>query len=147
MQIRKIYHPAAVAAAIAFLVWQAIWYFSFAKQWLDLTHRQRADLIPSDPVFYIVSLLMAFAVSYGTALALSHDDERTLMHGVQFGIFVGFMFVASTKLTEYLYEGRPLGLWLLNSVNAIVGLIVVGAIVGGWKKRPKPASGKPPRSI
>jgi hypothetical protein len=144
MPSTKIFHPAAVAAAVAFWSWQAFWHFAFANQWLDLTHRQHADLIPTDPAFYIVSIVTAFAVAYGTALALDHDDGRTAMHGVQFGIFVGFLFVAGTALTQYLYEGRPLGLWLLNSASVIVGLSIAGAIVGGWKRRPKPSPAAAP---
>ncbi len=37
-------------------------------------------------------------------------------------------------LTAFVYEGRPLGLWVLNSSYEIVGLAIVGAIIGGWKK-------------
>jgi hypothetical protein len=120
-----------------------VWFTVFGNQWLDLIHKTRAEMNPADPVPYIVSALMALALAYGTAIALSGDDDRTAMHGVQFGIFLGFLFIASTKLTEYLYEVRPLGLWALNSAYQILGLAIVGAIVGAWKKRAKPAA--PPK--
>jgi hypothetical protein len=146
MPIDKINHLAAVTGAVAYYLFGWVWYTVFFNQWLDLTHRTRADLNTSDPVPYIVSGLMAFVLSYGAAIALSHDDERTAMHGVQFGVFIGFVFLASTRLTESLAEGRPLALWVIDSAYTIVGLAIVGAIIGGWKKRVKPvvAAAAPP---
>jgi hypothetical protein len=131
----KIYHPAAIVAAIVFWLWGALWYTVFGSQWQALTRLTAADRNPSAPGPYIVSILMALVLAYGTAIALGHDDERTPMHGIQFGVFIGFMFLASTMLTAYVFEGRPLGLWVLNGSYEVVGLAIVGAIIGGWKRR------------
>jgi len=132
MPVTKVYHPAAVAAALAYWLWGAAWFAVFGKQWHDLT--QRGDA-PQTPLSYVVSVLMAFVLSYGTALALSDDDDRTALGGVQFGIFIGFLFLASTNLTAVLFEGRPPALWVLDSGYEIVGLVIVGAIIGGWKPK------------
>jgi hypothetical protein len=131
----RIHHPAAIVAAIVYWLWGALWYWVFGNQWLALNHMTAADRNPSSPAPYIVSILMAFVLAYGTAIALGHDEERTSLQGIQFGVFVGFLFLASTMLTAYVYEGRPIGLWVLNSAYEIVGLALIGAIIGGWKKR------------
>ena len=130
----KVYHPAAIVAGVVYWLWGAVWYTVFGNQWLALTHLTAADRNPSAPGPYVTSVLMAFVLSYGTAIALGYDERRTSMHGIQFGVFVGFLFLASTMLTAFVYEGRPLGLWVLNSSYEIVGLAIVGAIIGGWKK-------------
>jgi hypothetical protein len=131
----KVYHPAAIVAGIVYWLWGAAWYTVFGSQWLALTHLTQAERNPAAPGPYVTSVLMAFVLSYGTAVALCHDEQRTALHGIQFGVFVGFLFLASTMLTAYVYEGRPLGLWVLNSSYEIVGLAIVGAIIGGWKGR------------
>jgi hypothetical protein len=142
MPTDRINHPAAILAAIAYWLWGWLWFFAFGNQWLKLLQKSRADVLATGPVPDIISFLMALVLAYGTAIALSHDDERTPMQGVQFGIFVGFAFIASTKLTEYVWEFRPLGLWVLNSAYQILGLIIVGTIICAWKKRDKPSAEK-----
>jgi hypothetical protein len=85
----------------------------------------------------VVSLIMAFVLSFGVAIALSHDDNRTARHGVEFGVFFGIFFMASTMLTGTLYEGHPLSLWLINAGYIVLGLMILGALHGAWKKAPK----------
>ena len=115
-------------------LWGAVWYWVFGSQWLALNRLTAADRNPSAPAPYVVSMLMALVLAYGTAMALGHDEDRTALHGIQFGVFIGFLFLASTMLTAYVFEGRPLGLWVLNSSYEIVGLAIVGAIIGAWKQ-------------
>jgi Protein of unknown function (DUF1761) len=134
MPINKIYHPAAVVSALVYYVWGWLWYTIFGSQWLDLINKTRADLNPSDPRPYIVSFAMAFVLAYATAIALSHDDDRTVQHGIQFGVFMGVALIASTMLTNTLFEGRSVTLWLINAGYPVTGLMIVGAIIGGWKK-------------
>jgi len=128
----KIFHPAAIVGAIVYWLWGALWYTIFGSQWLSLTNAARN---PTAPAPYVVSILMALVMSYGTAIALGHDDDRTALNGVQFGVFIGFMFLASTMLTAYVYEGRPLQLWVINGAYEIIGFAIVGAIIGGWKRK------------
>jgi Protein of unknown function (DUF1761) len=133
MPIQNVNHRAAIVAAVAYWLWGALWFTVFGKQWIDLTHRSDANA--ADPVPYVVSILMAFVLSYGTAIALSHDADRTALGGVQFGVFVGLLFLASTQLTTSVYEGRPLALWVLDGGYEVLGLALVGAIIGAWKKK------------
>lgn len=135
MPLNRINHAAAFVAAIVFYLWGWLWYTIFGNQWLALIGKTRETLNPTGPVPYVIGFLMALLLAYGASIALSHDDERTVAHGAQFGLFMGLVFFASTLLTEYLFEGRPLGLWLLNAAYPLIGFMLVGAIIGGWKKR------------
>ena len=47
----------------------------------------------------------------------------------------GIGIFATILLTEYVFEQRPLGLWLMNAAIPITGFAIVGAIVGGWRSR------------
>lgn len=134
MPINKIYHPAALAAGIAFFLWGWLWYTIFGPQWLILIHKTSIDVNTANPVPYIVSFAMALCVAYATAIALSHDDNRTALHGIQFGAFMGISLIATTMLVNTLFEGRPAALWLINAGYPVTGLMIVGAIIGGWKK-------------
>ena len=83
----------------------------------------------------VMSFLMALVLGYGSAIALADSDNPTASHGISFGLFMGIVFYASVTLTTTLFSGRPLGGWLLNIGWALIGFAMVGAIVGGWRKR------------
>jgi hypothetical protein len=99
-----------------------------------------ANLNPKDPIPYIVSFVMAMLLSFGVAVALSHDDNRTAKHGIEFGVFFGLLFFATTTLTATLYEGHPISLWLINAGYLVIGLVILGALHGAWKKAPMAAT-------
>jgi hypothetical protein len=84
---------------------------------------------------FIIGFLMALVLAYGTAVALADSEQHTAAHGISFGIFMGVVFWLATLLTEYLFEGRPLGLWLINGFYPLIGFAIVGAIIRGWPKR------------
>ena len=54
----------------------------------------------------------------------------------QFGLFAGFMtgatFVATALGVTFLFEGRPLSLWLIDAGYQTLNFTVMGAILGGW---------------
>jgi hypothetical protein len=136
MSIDKIYHPAALASALAYFLLGWLWYgVLFGKQWMQYAHVSPADMNRQDPVPYIVAAAMALVLAYVTAIALSRDEERRTANGVKFGLFMGIGLVASTQLETYLFTGWSWQLWVINVGYNIVGLAIIGAIVGGWKKK------------
>lgn len=119
-------------SAVAYFAWRWLFYAVFGAQWIELVHKTRADFSQADPVPYLVSFATSLVVAYATAIALRHDSSAA--RGAQFGLFMGLCFVAATMLTDTLFEGRPVELWLLSAGCAVTGMAIVGAIVGGWKK-------------
>lgn len=144
MPIDRINWLAVIVGAIVYFFFGYVWYgLLFAKQWTALEGN-----IPmstgSTP--YIVSAVVALILSFGVAVALSHDDNRTAAHGAQFGVFFGLFFLASTLLQGYMYEGRPLALWAINAGYLVVGLVILGLLHGAWKKAPAGQVSKPASS-
>lgn len=65
------------------------------------------------------------------------NDRSTI--GIRAGVLLWLGFVLTTWATEYVYEVRP---WSLLGINAgvwLFGMVIMGAIVGGWKKKVKVA--------
>ena len=132
-------HLAVIVAAIAYFVWQGIWYTVFGNQWLALVGwtsgpNARAAM-GSTPIPYIVGFIMALILAYITAVALADSTQPTAAHGAQFALFMGIGIFATILLTEYVFERRPLGLWLMNAAIPVTGFAIVGAIIGGWRSR------------
>ena len=139
MPAKSINHLAAIVGAIVFFLWGYVWYaVLFKNQAMALMTQAGmtpSQMNPNSPTPYIVGFLMALVLGYGTAIALADSDRPGAGHGVSFGLFMGVVFYASTTLTSTLFSGRPLGLWLLNVGWALIGFMLVGAIVGGWRSK------------
>jgi hypothetical protein len=133
MPINKINHPAALTAAIVYFLLGRFWYGEIAVRWLDAAQRMPADRFPQDPTPYMISFALGLLMTYATAIAMTRVAGG-LVRGAQFGAFVGIAFVASGMLVANLFEGRPVALWLVDAGYPIIGLTIVGAIVGGWKR-------------
>jgi hypothetical protein len=134
MPINRINWLAVVAGGIIYFVWGWLWYgVLFQKQWSAL-HPGLPTTSSATP--FIVSIVMAFVLSFGVAVALSHDDNRTVRHGIEFGVFFGLLFLASTMLTGYMFANLPLALWAIDAGYVVLGLMILGALHGGWKRAP-----------
>jgi hypothetical protein len=132
MPIDRINWLAVIVGAILYFLFGWLWYgLLFAKQWTAL---EGNISMAQSSTPYIVSIVVALILSFGVAVALSHDDNRTAAHGAQFGVFFGLFFLASTMLQGTMFEGRPLALWAINAGFEVVGLVILGLLHGAWKK-------------
>jgi len=135
MPIDRINWLAVIVGAAIFYFFGFLWYgLLFGKQWVALEGNIQMAAGGATPI--IVSAVVALVVSFGVAVALSHDDDRTAAHGAQFGVFFGVFFLSSFMLQGNFYEGKPLMLWLINAGYAVIGLVILGLLHGAWKKAP-----------
>jgi hypothetical protein len=54
---------------------------------------------------------------------------------MRLGATVAIGFIAANLALNYGFEWRPVALWLINGLYAVVGLGLAGAIIGGWTRR------------
>ena len=135
MPIDRINWPAVIVGAVIFYFFGFLWFgLLFGKQWAALEGNIQMAGGGVAPI--AISAVVALIVSFGVAVALSHDDNRTAAHGAQFGIFFGVFFLSSLMLQGNFYEGKSWMLWLINAGYAVVGLVILGLLHGAWKKAP-----------
>ena len=139
---RMNYVAIAVAGVVYWLV-QAGWYTVFSQQWLAGVGKTREQLSQGgeSPLPYIVSLVCDIIVAYALAWVVTHSGEQNLRRGASVGALLWLGLVAATMETNYIFEGRSLGLFAINGGAALVGMLIMGAIVGGWRKRSLPTGG------
>ena len=119
-----------VATLVPFAV-GSLWYGPlFAKPWMALT-----GIKPGTPG------QNSMAVTFGTAAVLNLITATSLAMFIgggdwSFGLFAGFAagftFVAMAFGITYLFESRPLKLWLINAGYQTVVFTIMGAILGAW---------------
>jgi Protein of unknown function (DUF1761) len=136
-RIRQNYLAIVVAAIACFLL-EAGWYSFFMQTWLNGIGRTMS---------WLMSQGMNPAIQYGTALVCAGlmataiscvtqlTGPQTALRGIQAGVLLWFGFVFTTCATEYIFEIRPLSLFAVNAGYWLCGMALMGAIVGGWKKK------------
>ena len=132
---------AILVSAIACFLFEAGWYSMFMRAWLDGTGRTREWLLSAAGYSPIVQYGTAFICAALMATAISCVNQltgpQTAARGVKAGVLLWLGFVLTTWSTEYAFEVRPLSLLGINAGFWFFGMIVMGAIVGGWKKKTK----------
>ncbi|HEY1253229.1 MAG TPA: DUF1761 domain-containing protein [Terracidiphilus sp.] len=128
-----------VVAAIACFLLEAGWYTVFMQPWLDGIGRSREWLMSAagyHPALqygtaFLSAIVMAGAISCLTQLT----GPQTAIRGIKAGALLWFGFVLTTWSTEYVFEVRPLSLLGINAGFWLIGMTLMGAIVGAWKKK------------
>ena len=129
---------AIVVAAIACFLFEAGWYSFFLHSWLDGIGRTMQWLEASGvnpAVQYGTALLSAAVMASAISCVTQLTGPQTALRGMRAGALLWLGFVLTTLSTEYIFEVRT---WSLLGVNAgfwLGGMVVMGAIVGGWKKK------------
>jgi len=135
--IDKIFHPAVLVAAALYFGLGRLWYGPlFGAKWAAAVHVANPGANVSDPVPMLVAAAMSVVIAYVVAMLLHlvQGAERTVVSGVSFGLFAGVGMVASAMLASGLQEGRPTVLWLIDAGYTVTGCMLIGAVVGGWKR-------------
>ncbi|MBP6287716.1 MAG: DUF1761 domain-containing protein [Ferruginibacter sp.] len=131
--------PAVAVAALAYFGLGALWYSKalFAKRWIaDL----KIDVNDPDAkkgmgMMFGGSLVMMFVQSLAIAIIAERLGIRGAgwMSGLKLGALTGCCFCAATVGVNYLYEKKPMSLFLINAGYAIVGNIIAAVIICSWE--------------
>jgi hypothetical protein len=136
-KVRQNYLAILIAAIACFLL-EAGWYSYFLQSWLEGIGRTQAWLMNTgvnQALQFVTALvaeaLMAAAISCVTQLT----GPQTALRGIKVAALLWLGFVLTTLSTEYIFEVRTFKLLGINTGFWLLGMMVMGAIVGGWKKK------------
>ncbi len=121
-----------VAAVSAFAI-GGLWYSPalFGKAWMHASNLTEEDLQSSHPgKVYGISFLLSLLAAVVFAFFLGPRPELLFATGV--GFLAGFAWVASSFGINYLFEQKPLKLWLINGGYHTTQFTIYGLILGAW---------------
>lgn len=129
---------AVFVAALAYFMLGALWYSKllFSKKWIAYL-----NLDVNDPnakkgmgLMFGGSLLMMIIQCLAIAILAERLDIAGAgwMGGLKLGALTGCCFCAPQIGINYLYEKKPLGLFLINGGYAVLGNIIAAVIMGVW---------------
>jgi hypothetical protein len=122
----------AAAGALAFVA-GGLWYSPvlFARQWLQATGLTAAELPAGNPALvYGGSLLLTLLAALVFALFLGPQPAFAFATGA--GFSAGLCWVAASFGINYLFEGRPLKLFLINGGYHTLQFTLYGVVLGLW---------------
>jgi hypothetical protein len=129
---------AILVAAIACFLFEAGWYSLFLQGWLNGIDRTREWLMSSgmNPnLQYGTALVSAAIIATAISCVIQLTGPQTVRRGVRVAALLWFGFVLTTWATEYIFEVRTIQLLAINAGFWLFGMVLMGAIVGGWKKK------------
>ena len=129
---------AIVVAAIVCFLFEAAWYQYFLDRWLGGIGHNREWLMTSgvNPALQFATALLAEALLAGAISWVTQmSGAQTARRGVQVAILLWTGCVLTTLATEYSFEIRSYSLFAINAGFWLIGMMLMGAIVGGWKKK------------
>ncbi|CAM3850086.1 MULTISPECIES: DUF1761 domain-containing protein [Pseudoalteromonas] len=121
---------AIILAALSSFMLGGIWYspMLFQKAWMEGCGLTELDLQTSDPkmtfgVAFLLSLLSA------VFMAVMLDLSLSLLAATGVGLGVGVFFVASSLGISYIFEQRPMKLFLVNGGYHVLQFTLIAFVL------------------
>ena len=130
-------HVAVWVAGIVHFMLGAGWYTALGGAWMAGIGKDEVQLaaeIGHSPLPYILALVAALVIAYTLAWLFPRIGVRSAAGGAKAGAALALALIGSTLAQNYGFEARPLSLWLINAGYMVVGMALMGAIVGHWRK-------------
>jgi hypothetical protein len=123
---------AVVAAALSSFVLGGIWYSAlFAKPWMQAAGLTEAEARGRNPALVFGgSFVLALIASATFAFFLGANVNATT--GALYGLCAGACWVTTSFGSTYLFEHRPMSLFLINGGYRTIQFTLIGLILGAW---------------
>ena len=123
-----------VVAALSGFVVGSIWYGPlFSKPWMRYSGMTKEKGAQANPALIFGGAFVLNLVA-ASGIALQNGAHTGWLFGLHVGLMGAVFFIATALGVIYLFEQRPLRLWLINAGYQIVNFSVMGAIIGGWPR-------------
>ncbi len=139
--MRKVNWLAVIVASVAHFIGAGVWFTLLTNQWLAGIGKTRESMMQQaggSPVYYpyLVAFLCTIVIARVLAqVIIATSSVPTAWHGMRIAFYAWGGFVATTFLTEYVFELRPLSLWAITAGYPLIGMLIMGAILGAWQKK------------
>jgi hypothetical protein len=89
-----------------------------------------------NPFFaYAIALVGTFILALFLSWLIQITGNQTVIRGIFIAVFTWACVVLTTWSTEYAFEARGRRILVINTGYTLIGMIIMGAVLGGWKKK------------
>ena len=137
LNIGSINYLAVVVAIVINMAAGALWYspLLFAKHWMAANGLTEESIREAGSATrgYVVAVIASIVIAFAVALFAQASGADTPVEGLILGLAAGLGFVATTFAANYIFESRPLKLYLINAGYPVVSLALIGLLIGAWQ--------------
>ena len=128
---------AVFAAAVVSMVVGSLWYGPFfGKEWIKLSgmtdkmmkEAKKKGMAQTYAVGFVSSLLMSYVLGH----FVDYVGATTFGDGAILGIWLWVGFFATSMLGIVLWEGKPVRLYMINTLYYLVTLMLMTGIQAVW---------------
>jgi|TARA_B100002003_G_scaffold195869_1_gene185869 hypothetical protein len=127
---------ALIVAAVVAQILGMLWYGPvFGKQWLGFMGWSKADAdkrMKEGKKNMIIAFVGSLVTAYVFSMILGQLGTVGFSAGAVVGFWVWLGFLATTQMGSVLWEGKPKGLYYLNTLFSLVNLALMGGILAAW---------------
>jgi hypothetical protein len=126
---------AVIVAGIVMFAIGAAWYTAlFGQQWRALMGIPEG----TQPEGFVQALVIGFIANLVEAYVLAvfigyYSATSDIVGGMLVGFWAWLGFVMAIMVPSIAYERKPPMVVVINGAYQLVGLVVMGAILGGWR--------------
>jgi len=133
----RVNYPAVIVAAVAHFVLGAIWLTILQKPWLAAVGKSLNELRQQGnaTLGYVVAFGANLIIAWVLARLMIATGRTTLVGGIGLAALLWLGFTATTMATAFVFEARPLQAFAIIAGYTLVGMLLMGAILGAWKRR------------
>ena len=137
LNIGSINYLAVVVAIVINMAAGAAWYspLLFGKPWMAANGLTEESIREAGSATrgYVVAVIASIVIAFAVALFAQASGADTPVEGLILGLAAGLGFVATTFAANYIFESRPLKLYLINAGYPVVSLALIGLLIGAWQ--------------
>ena len=137
LNIGSINYLAVAVAIVINMAAGALWYspLLFAKPWMAANGLTEESIKEAGSATrgYVVAVIASIVIAFAVALFAQASGADTPVEGLILGLAAGLGFVATTFAANYIFESRPLKLYLINAGYPVVSLALIGLLIGTWQ--------------
>ena len=119
---------AAAIYAIGFLIYGLV----FSGLWLKLTGYTKEQLQPHSWKMFL-SPVMPILTAIGLAILFKLARVDNIAVGVVIAFQIWLFLVLPARMYNFVYSPEKIGHMLLDAVHLLLGMLVAGAIIAGWR--------------
>jgi hypothetical protein len=135
------HNPLAIAAAtFIYFFLGGVWFTTFTNPWLAGIGKTMAELKASGVppgLGYVVAFVMTAILATTLSWIIQAIGPQTAKRGIVIAAILWFGFVFTTWATEYAFEARGFSILAINTGYSLVGMLIMGLVLGGWKAKPR----------
>lgn len=137
LDLADVNYLAVIAAIAVNMIVGAVWYspLLFARPWMVANGftEEQIKAQGSATRGYIVSVIASVVIAFAIALSAQAAGAGAAIDGLLLGLAAGVGFVATTSAANYIFESRPLKLYLINAGYPVVSFTLIGLLIGAWQ--------------